>query len=260
MKIRNKIIIILTISLLILGLVLVIIKSTRVTKVEKLKLEDVSKDIINYMYNIDNKEYQQVEKYLLFALDYSTNENDKNSLNLTEIRELIDSKFDNDFDENDYMNVGITPEMADRDIHFDYDTNTYTMNKKELTNSDIAEVPIYSYAIDKIRKTSANKYIVSYTKYKIDRANKISDFYEDKNIPNTSVATDDGTLINVEIEEKKTDTTDINKYLHGEANRGVLNKYLTKECLESIGEKQGKLTVFYIVKDSKIIVDKIKTE
>lgn len=260
MKVRNKIMIILTILLLILGLILIIIKSTRVSKVERIKLEDVSSDIINYMYNIDNKEYQQVEKYLLFALDYSLNENNKEKVTLKEVEEIINDRFDNDFDDNDFLDLGITPEMSKRDIHFEHETSTYTINKQQLTSSDTAEVPIYSYAINKIRKSSSNKYIVTYDKYKINYAYKILDFYEKKNLPKDSIPNENGELINIEIENKTIDTSDITKYIHGEANRGVLNKYLTKECLQNIGENQGKLTIYYIVRDSKIIVDKIKTE
>ena len=178
MKVRNKIMIILTILLLILGLILIIIKSTRVSKVEKIKLEDVSSDIINYMYNIDNKEYQQVEKYLLFALDYSLNENNKEKVTLKEVEEIINDRFDNDFDDNDFLNLGITPEMSKRDIHFEHETSTYTINKQQLKVN--ADTYCDLYRLGKISREEAKEHIMPYLDYVNKKSKELANKYNQK--------------------------------------------------------------------------------
>ena len=93
----NKTIIICAMLILIIFLILIYVKSTRVTRVEKIKIEEHSSIIMNYMNNLDNKDYSQVEKYVLYSLDYSLYENKKNSLTLHEMKLLLDDIFDNDF-------------------------------------------------------------------------------------------------------------------------------------------------------------------
>lgn len=263
MKDKARIFLIITCILIVLAGILIFAKSRTATKVEKMKLEDVSNQLMYYMYNVDNKDYKEVEKYILYALDHALYEENKNSLTVQEIKKYIDSIFVNKITEEDYSKAGISEEMIKRNIIYSVENDSYSINTIEMTNAEIASTPIYAYSINKISKSGFNKYKVVYTKYKISNPYTILNYYNDKNDENRNkkyLKTDNGENINVEYEPVIVDTTDINKYLTGEEKRGILNKYLTNDYLEKNAEKTGKTTVTYKVVNGSIMIDKIKVD
>ena len=247
MKKKNLIIILGVVLLLVVLLVILfIINSNKLTDLERIKIEDNSKDVMLFMEEVETS--KDIDRFIAYALEYSYNLNDKDILTAKEIKELIQSKFNVELKEDSINDVGVTPYLLDKHIAHDPEEKTYSINKKDLTQAAIAKIPVVKYEISKIKK-KGKKYIVTYNKYVVENPYEVLNYYNDM----TGKLTD---------EEKENytpyDTSDIYNYLTCKGKITSVKEAIDKDNIEKVGKVDKEITVTYIIKDDKLLIDEVK--
>ena len=263
---KKKIIIIgaivLALTLIITTVILFNKNSKKLSEIEEIKLKEVSKDLENYLYNLEGNNYSPTEKNIFFTLDYKYNEEDKDKLKAEEIKEFVESKINTTLEVNELNSIGVSPNMLEKNISFDHMENEFFMNKKNTTMAQIAETPIYKYQLNDMKKKNRTTFVLTYTKYKINDPYEILNYYNDINneyTNNSNVVGEDGTIVQVETDFEPYDTDIILNYLKGNEKVSVLSVYLTEDLLKAKAEDKGTITITYILKDGKILLDKIES-
>ena len=262
---KKKILIIcgIILSILIIGLIVFLcVRPKKVSNLEEMKLRESSSEIVSYIYNVTNDEYEEVEKYILYSLDYYKYNKGVNSVEIDEVVNLIKDVFNIEYSEEDILAIGMTPEMVSRNITFDFQRKTFNIIDVAINKSVIAETPLTFYKVDKIRK-KGDKYFVNYIEYTIENPYEILNYYNnltEEFRKYSSVEGEDGEMINVDAPVDAYDTTGILEYLNGEKSRKVLYDYINDELLVKIGNVSDKVKVTYIVVNDKLIIDKVETE
>ena len=244
MKNKHLFIVLGVLLIVLLLVILLIIKTTKLSKIEKIKIEDTSSDIMLFYEEIDNKEVNDTDGYIAYALEYSYNVNDKSELTTKEIKELIESKFNIKLEEDKINDVGITPYLLKKNISHDPSEKKYSIDKSILTQQDISEIPITKYEITNIKK-KGKKYIVTYDKYVVKNPYEIMNYYSD---------------LNVQSEEEETtyDTSEILNYLTCKGKITSVKKILTKDDLETLAKKEKSIEIKYILVDGNLKIDNSK--
>ncbi|MBQ4030636.1 MAG: hypothetical protein II625_02665 [Bacilli bacterium] len=244
MKNKHLFIVLGVLLIVLLLVILLIIKTTKLSKIEKIKIEDTSSDIMLFYEEIDNKEVNDTDGYIAYALEYSYNVNDKSELTTKEIKELIESKFNIKLEEDKINDVGITPYLLKKNISHDTSEKKYSIDKSILTQQDISEIPITKYEITNIKK-KGKKYIVTYDKYVVKNPYEIMNYYSD---------------LNVQSEEEETtyDTSEILNYLTCKGKITSVKKILTKDDLETLAKKEKSIEIKYILVDGNLKIDNSK--
>ena len=244
MKNKHLFIVLGVLLIVLLLVILLIIKTTKLSKIEKIKIEDTSSDIMLFYEEIDNKEVNDTDGYIAYALEYSYNVNDKSELTTKEIKELIESKFNIKLEEDKINDVGITPYLLKKNISHDPSEKKYSIDKSILTQQDIASIPITKYEITNIKK-KGKKYIVTYDKYVVKNPYEIMNYYSD---------------LNVQSEEEETtyDTSEILNYLTCKGKITSVKKILTKDDLETLAKKEKSIEIKYILVDGNLKIDNSK--
>ena len=244
MKNKHLFIVLGVLLIVLLLVILLIIKTTKLSKIEKIKIEDTSSDIMLFYEEIDNKEVNYTDGYIAYALEYSYNLNDKSELTTKEIKELIESKFNIKLEEDKINDVGITPYLLKKNISHDPSEKKYSIDKSILTQQDIASIPITKYEITNIKK-KGKKYIVTYDKYVVKNPYEIMNYYSD---------------LNVQSEEEETtyDTSEILNYLTCKGKITSVKKILTKDDLETLAKKEKSIEIKYILVDGNLKIDNSK--
>ena len=244
MKNKHLFIVLGVLLIVLLLVILLIIKTTKLSKIEKIKIEDTSSDIMLFYEEIDNKEVNDTDGYIAYALEYSYNVNDKSELTTKEIKELIESKFNIKLEEDKINDVGITPYLLKKNISHNPSEKKYSIDKSILTQQDIASIPITKYEITNIKK-KGKKYIVTYDKYVVKNPYEIMNYYSD---------------LNVQSEEEETtyDTSEILNYLTCKGKITSVKKILTKDDLETLAKKEKSIEIKYILVDGNLKIDNSK--
>ncbi|MGN1337445.1 MAG: hypothetical protein ACI4WW_03120 [Candidatus Coprovivens sp.] len=243
-------------------IVFLCVRTKKASKLEEMMIKDNSGDVISYIYNITNEEYDDVEKYILYAMDYYKYEKGFNSVNISDVTGIIKNVFNKDYSEEKILKVGMTPEMVNRNIMYDYEMKSFNINDGSISKKEIADTELKFYKIDSIRKRG-NKYFVNYIEYMIESPYEILNYYNDlteEYRSNSTVYNEDGEPVSVEAPVDAYDTTGILEYLNGEKSRKVLYDYINDELLDKIGNASNKIKVTYVVENDKLIIDKVETE
>ena len=229
---KKNIIIISSICILILILLIVLITKNKLTNLEKVKINEMNDEIINYIDEI--YEYDDEGKYINFAIEYLYNEKDKLVYSDEDIVNTLNNIFSKKYTIDDIKKIGISKRMADKGISYNIDKFEYNTN---LTKKEISTKVLYKYSINKIKKINNKKFIVKYDRYIVNNPYDILNYYEKNNINNN-----------------KYDTSNINKYLNGEGKIKLIKDAINKDN----GKKEGNIEITYIIKDKQLLVDNIK--
>lgn len=224
-----------------------------ISSIEEKELKDNSKELVNYLEDITLSESKDIDKYIIFALDYSYNVNSKNSLTVSELYEFITSKFTIKTSEEQIKNIGITPIMLEKNIVYDPQTSSYILNVLGQNASKIAETKVTYYKQEKISKINKRKYVVTYRTYTIENPYDILNYYLEKNNKAEGKEDEEGNM-----SYDLVDITPIRNYLMGNAKLGTLKNSIIDEDISNYAKKGKKIKVTYIVKDNNILIDKIK--
>lgn len=140
-----------------------------VSDIEKNKIINETTPYVNYINEIQNRDSDLNDKYIMFALKYHYYEKRENSLTSTEIKDFINNVFDKDLKVEDIKSVGITPYMVDNKVVYDSSKDSYTINIDDVNIRELEDIPIVFYKRNDIKKTTKSKYTVTYTKYVIEK-------------------------------------------------------------------------------------------
>lgn len=248
--VRNRKILLVGILLLFIIVAIFIImlakKEEKITETEELKLKEVSNDVMNYIEVIENSESKDIDRYIIYALYYNFNEKDNNTMTTKEIVNNIKDKFTIAISEEEIIELGITPEMLDKNITYDHVEDKFTLNEIKQSYASIAKTEIVKYNLVSMEKKK-NEYTLIYDKYIVSNPYEILNYYIDKN--------------NETFEEenaKSYDVSEITAYLQGKEKVGVIKKYIVEDNLSSVADKQGSIKVVYVLKDDKLLIDRIE--
>ena len=236
---NNKSILIIVGAVLLVCIVLAIIAcsitgSHDMSELEKMKMNEVSDEYSAYLEYVEGS--KDIGSYIIYALEYNYNVNDKKEMKIEDMVKLLNNTFTKKITEDDIKKVGITPEMVDKNITADEES--YKLNVLEPSYAEIAAREITKYNVKEITKTGKNKYTVKYDKIIVENPYEVLNYYNDKN--DTDAA------------------NEITKYLKGEAKEITIKKYITDKNQSKVGKKKKEVTVTYIVKDKKVLIDNIK--
>ena len=238
-KFHGDKIIIDTIVLLILIVLVFIFFKNSITNLEKIKLEEKSIEISDYFEELKGMDKNN---YFNFAIEYLYNSKDKDEFSIKEILDVINSNFNVSYTEKDILDIGTTGDMVNRGIMFDSALNGYKYLNDE-TITDIANKSVIYFKIKKMSKINENKFKIIYDRYVLDNPYEVLNYYNNYNIENS---------------DNKIDTTDVIEYLKGNRKIGTFKRIVRQETKTNFGKKDGTVEVTYIVKNNKLLVDKIK--
>ena len=245
---KNKYVIICAIVLIIVLLLCLFMfkKNNKLTNLEKVKIEEVSNDIIEYLDEITDNE-DESSKYISFAIEYLYDNYSKESFSIDEVLKVINKYFDNDYTVKKIIDTGITPYLADKGVVFDRSNDTFTYNKKE-TRLDIASQPIVKYELKEIKKISNDKFKVIYNKYVVKDPYKLLNYYNDFSISSSKA----------EYKDISDQIAIISNYLKGSGDVKEVKKLINKDNISKIGEIKDDVEVVYTIVDEKLKIEKIK--
>ena len=210
-------------------LLIMLLSGNKISILEEETLKSYSNKMINYI-----EKGTKDEDYIISAVKYYYNEENKTSISLKEVSKYIKENYNKKISEKEMKNIGISEKLMKEKIMIDIEKSQYNY-KNEKTLQDIANTKIYTYKIKEINKLSENKYEIEYQKYVIENPYEVLNYYQGKK-----------------------DITKINNYIMG--------KGTTKEFLESINEKdlskfakkKKQVTVEYEVVNRSLTISKIK--
>lgn len=210
-------------------LLIMLLSGNKISILEEETLKSYSNKMINYI-----EKGTKDEDYIISAVKYYYNEENKTSISLKEVSKYIKENYNKKISEKEMKNIGISEKLMKEKIMIDIEKSQYNY-RNEKTLQDIASTKIYTYKIKEIKKLSENKYEIEYQKYVIENPYEVLNYYQGKK-----------------------DITKINNYIMG--------KGTTKEFLESINEKdlskfakkKNQVTVEYEVINRSLTISKRK--
>ena len=252
------------IRVVILGILLLIflvativflIVSSNISKIEEEKINKETRNYANYIEDIVDIKSKDIDKYIIYTLDYYYNVNNVNSLSSAEISDFISNKLHKSVKEEDVLNYGVNPTMQKRNISFDSSTNRYVLNDPKYDRKTISEKDTIYYKQKRLRKINKKKYVITYEKYIIDDPYKVLDFYLEKNRQDEGKEQEDGTYIYDIV-----DITEMKEYLTtGKINHLKLFLNQNDEFMKKFAKKDGKIKITYVINDSnEVEVYKVK--
>ena len=142
--------------------------SRNVSKIEKDKIINDTTPYINYLEDIENSKSKDIDKYIIYTLDYFTYEKGQNSLKPEEISNFIKDTFNKKVSKDDIKNFGINPAMLEKNIVYNIENDTYSLYRSKTDLRDLEKKPVVYYKREKISIYNKKKYKVKYSKYVID--------------------------------------------------------------------------------------------
>ncbi|MBP3841126.1 MAG: hypothetical protein IK997_03245 [Bacilli bacterium] len=235
-------------------LIIVISNSHTLTSIEERELKKNSEVVMGYMEEIENVKKVELSSYIIYAMEYNYNENDKTTLSLKNMVKLLENVFNKKFNEKELEKIGITPDMLSKNITYDFSTKKYVIDKGSYSYADIAQTKIVKYELQKIKKNSKNKFTGIYRKYVVSNPYEVLNYYDALNSSNNIKSNKKANKV------KKYDTTDIFNYLTGKEKLKVMKKYITNESAKKVAKDKGEIEVKYIISGDKILVKEIKSD
>ena len=218
-----------------------------VSKIERNKIDKESAKYINYIEDITESKSKNIDKYIIFALDYYKNNNNKMEVSAKEISKFLKKNLNMDYKKEKVISVGITEEMRLKNITYNSSKETYKINQINISGQSIKERGIVYYKQKSIRKKNINTYVIKYDKYIIKNPYDFLNYYIDKNTKTTD-------------EDKYIDITPIKNYLMGSGNIDSVKEIIknNENDLKVYAKKKGSVKIIYKLKGNKLVIDKIK--
>lgn len=155
--------------------------SKNISKIEEEKIKTESIEYSNYLEDIKDIKKNNLDKYIIYTLDYSKYVNEKNKMTSKEIKDFIETNLNKKVEEKDIKDFGVNNNMLDKNITYNSIEDSYIMNDKEIDRKSLENIPITYYKIKKIRKINKKKYIIKYDKYIIENPYELINFYLERN-------------------------------------------------------------------------------
>lgn len=234
----------LIIFVFIVGLIVYFLISRNVSKIEVNKINELTEEKINFIDDIVLNKGNELDKYIVYSLNYSYNVNSKNKMTSEEISAFIKETFNKKVSSDEIKDIGVTSLMVENNITYNSGNDEYVLNIIPLSAKVISTKKIVYYKQNTIKKNSRKKYTVTYTKYVINNPYDLFNYYLEKN----------------QNEENPVDYTIIRKYLTGEGKLLDVKHFIKEheEDLKEYSKKEKNIKITYIVKGDNLLIDKIK--
>lgn len=247
---KNKKVLLIILSLIVIIILFIFcIRQYNLTKLEKIKIKEVSNSVENYLDEIILYPDDQ-GRYINFAMEYLYNNTDRDEFSIQEIIDVINDLFELDYDEKKIIEIGISPQMLEKGITFDSSAKTFKYASK-ATRLDIANKKIVKYHLTNIKKQGKDKFKVTYEKYVVENPYDIFNYYNNSNITKNEI--DEITKGDTDKKELK----DITEYLKGKEKISVIKDLIDEDNIEKFGKKDGKVSIIYVIKNKKLVIRKI---
>ena len=238
-NLRKNIYLNIILLLLVVFLIFILVYNFKITKLEKIKIEEFDKKVSNYLDEyVDNNDDG---RYIIFAIESLSGEKDKNTFSTDEIIKKINNTFDIKYTRKDIITTGITEGMLEKGIVYEDDKDQFIYNNKR-TRQDIANDTIVKYNLKSVKKKSRNKFVLKYEIYEVKDPYKILNYYNN--------------LTNKKNDSKKSKI--ILSYLKGDSTKDTVKDIIDEKNIKEFGKVIGKKNVILIVKDKKLIISNIK--
>lgn len=234
---NKKIMLNIVLLVLIILLIFVLVYNFKLTKLERVKINDFDKKTSIFME--EYSDYEDDGKYISYAIEYLNSKYNKNEYSVDEVIDIINSTFNVSYTKQKIYKIGITVRMLEKGIVFDDVNGVYKYNS-EKTRSDISETPIIKYELKKIKKKSKNRFVLTYNKYEVKDPYKILNYYNSLE----------------KVNNKKLNI--IVSYLKGNSNISNVKSLITEKNINNFGKKIGTKKVTLIIKNKNLVIDKIK--
>lgn len=155
--------------------------SKNLSKIEEEKIKTESIEYSNYLEDIKDIKKNNLDKYIIYTLDYSKYVNEQNKMTSKEIKDFLETNLNKKVEEKDIKDFGVNNNMLDKNITYNSIEDSYIMNDTEIDRKSLENIPITYYKIKKIRKINKKKYIIKYDKYIIDNPYELINFYLERN-------------------------------------------------------------------------------
>lgn len=218
-----------------------------ISKIEKNKINKESTKYINYIEDITESKSKNIDKYIIFALDYFNENNNISEVSAKDVTKFLKKNLNIDIKKDKVISIGITDEMRSRNITFDSSRETYKINKNEISGQSIKERGLVYYKERKIRKKNINTYEIKYDKYVINNPYNLLNYYIEKDTHITN-------------EDEYIDITPIKNYLMGSGNIDSVKKIIknNEKDIKEYAKKKGSIKIIYKLKGNNLVIDKIK--
>lgn len=238
-NLRKNIYLNIILLLLVVFLIFILVYNFKITKLEKIKIEEFDKKVSNYLDEyVDNNDDG---RYIIFAIESLSGEKDKNTFSTDEIIKKINNTFDIKYTKKDIITTGITEGMLEKGIVYEDDKDQFIYNNKR-TRQDIANDTIVKYNLKSVKKKSRNKFALKYEIYEVKDPYKILNYYNN--------------LTNKNNDSKKSKI--ILSYLKGDSTKDTVKDIIDEKNIKEFGKVIGKKKVILIIKDKKLIISNIK--
>lgn len=248
---ENIKVVILGILLLIflMSTIVYVILSKNISKIEEQKIREESIEYSNYLEDIKTIKGNNLDKYIIFTLDYSKNANNQNKLTSDEISEFITTRLNKKTTAEEVRKYGINGNMLDRNITYNSIDDTYIMNDVQLDRKQIAEDKIIYYRIKSIKKVNKKKYVIKYEQYIIEEPYELLNKYLEINRKN----------IEDDI-QNDIDLTLIKNYLTTGNKSDIKHFFNTYDKeLSNVAKKSGRAKITYVIDDNgNTVIHKIR--
>ena len=214
----------------------------QVSELERMKITDASNEFISYFEEIQSEKGNGIDQYILYSLTYSYNQNDVPNLTSREIKNFVKSTFNIDLSEDKITGNGVSPLLLEKHVSFDPAKKMYSIDTNYYSQTEIANLPIYKYQVQKIQKKSGGRFVVQYKKYKVENPYDILNYYGD---------TAGGT-------SNRIDTSKILNYLTAKGKIIDIKLACNDEILKKYGKEEGKVTIVYKIHDNNLQIINLK--
>ena len=75
---------------LIIAIIIIVSNSSKLSSIEERELRKNSEIVMGYMEEIENVKKTELSSYVIYAMEYNYNENDKTSLTLSKMKKLLE--------------------------------------------------------------------------------------------------------------------------------------------------------------------------
>ena len=236
-------------------IIVYLIISKNISKIEEEKINKETREYANYIEDIVDIKSKDLDKYIIYTLDYYDNVNGINELSSAEISEFLNNSLNKKVKEEEVLNFGVNPNMVEKNITFDASTNKYKLNEAKLDRQSIAKNEVIYYRQKKLRKINKNKYKITYEKYIIKDPYAVLDYFLERNRQDKGQEQKDGTM-----QYDIVDISEMKEYLiTGEVShlKHFLNQ--NEKEMKKFAKKSGKIKITYVINDhNEVKVYKVK--
>ena len=99
--------------------------SRNVSSIEEKEIKNSSSELMYYIDDITLSNSKEIDKYILFALDYTYNTSGKSSMTISELDEFFKEHFTKKISEDSIKNIGITPLLLERNVTYEVTEEAY---------------------------------------------------------------------------------------------------------------------------------------